>query len=162
MNYVDSEKSILLNQWEILFLESYQKEMINSTIPNTKVMKHPNGMVEYRLRTETFRQYLQVFVGLTKEEEHKVFFEELGLTEVMYNVNWFYTNQLKETNIIRLRKHDLNTLVHELTHFIGNMCSVIGCEMQEEIPAYIMEEVLCKLMILSNGKFKVDKRFYLE
>lgn len=135
---------------------------MNNIIPNTEIIHHEEWLVEYKVRTETFRQCLQVFVGLTKEEEHNAFFEELWLTEIMYNVNWFYTNQLKETNIIRLRKHDLNTLVHKLTHFIGNMCSVIWCGIQEEIPAYIMEEVLCKLMILSKGKFKVDKKFYLE
>gem|GEM_PF-6038727 len=31
-------------------------------IPHTEVVHHPVGLTEYRLRTETFRQFLQVFV----------------------------------------------------------------------------------------------------
>jgi hypothetical protein len=39
---------------------------------------------------------------------------------------------------------------------------VIGCEFTEEIPAYIMEEVFSKLMILAKGRFRVKKEYYLE
>nr|DAX89040.1 MAG TPA: hypothetical protein [Caudoviricetes sp.] len=39
---------------------------------------------------------------------------------------------------------------------------MINCEFTEEIPAYIMEEVFSKLMILSKGRFKVVEEFYLE
>nr|DAD60537.1 MAG TPA: hypothetical protein [Caudoviricetes sp.] len=31
-------------------------------IPHTEIVHHPEGLTEYRLRTETFRQFLQVFV----------------------------------------------------------------------------------------------------
>lgn len=131
-------------------------------IPHTEIVHHPEGLTEYRLRTETFRQYLQVFVWDIGESKHKAFFEELGLREVEYNLNWFYSKELSDTNIIRLRSYSLNTLIHELTHFIAHQCVVIGCEFTEEIPAYIMEEVFSKLMILAEGRFKVVEEFYLE
>ncbi len=131
-------------------------------IPHTEIVHHPVGLTEYRLRTETFRQFLQVFVWDIGEEKHNNFFEGLGLREVEYNLNWFYSKELKYTNIIRLRSYSLNTLIHELTHFIAHQCVVIGCEFTEEIPAYIMEEVFSKLMILAEGKFRVRKEYYLE
>ena len=56
----------------------------------------------------------------------------------------------------------MNSLIHELTHFIAHQCVVINCEFTEEIPAYIMEEVFSKLMILSRGRFEIEKEFYLE
>lgn len=131
-------------------------------IPHTEIVHHPEGLIEYRLRTETFRQFLQVFVWDIGEEKHDNFFEGLGLREVEYNLNWFYSKELPDTNIIWLRSYSLNTLVHELTHFIAHQCLVINCEFTEEIPAYIMEEVFSKLMILSKGRFKVVEEFYLE
>lgn len=131
-------------------------------IPHTEIVHHPEGLIEYRLRTETFRQFLQVFVWDIGEEKHNNFFEGLGLREVEYNLNWFYSKELPDTNIIWLRSYSLNTLVHELTHFIAHQCLVINCEFTEEIPAYIMEEVFSKLMILSEGRFKVVEEFYLE
>ena len=131
-------------------------------IPHTEIVHHPEGLIEYRLRTETFRQFLQVFVWDIGEEKHNNFFEGLGLREVEYNLNWFYSKELPDTNIIWLRSYSLNTLVHELTHFIAHQCVVINCEFTEEIPAYIMEEVFSKLMILSEGRFKVVEEFYLE
>ena len=131
-------------------------------IPHTEIVHHPEGLIEYRLRTETFRQFLQVFVWDIGEEKHNNFFEGLGLREVEYNLNWFYSKELSDTNIIWLRSYSLNTLVHELTHFIAHQCLVINCEFTEEIPAYIMEEVFSKLMILSEGRFKVVEEFYLE
>ncbi len=131
-------------------------------IPHTEIVHHPEGLIEYRLRTETFRQYLQVFVWDIGEERHNSFFEDLGLTEVEYNLNWFYSKELPDTNIIWLRSYSLNTLVHELTHFVAHQCVVINCDFTEEIPAYIMEEVFSKLMILSEGRFKVVEEFYLE
>gem|GEM_PF-3281716 len=39
---------------------------------------------------------------------------------------------------------------------------MINCDFTEEIPAYIMEEVFSKLIILSGGRFKVVEEFYLE
>lgn len=137
-------------------------EKSKNLIPHTEIVHHPVGLTEYRLRTETFRQFLQVFVWDIGESKHKAFFEELGLSEVEYNLNWFYSKELSDTNIIRLKSHSLNTLVHELTHFIAHQCVVIGCEFTEEIPAYIMEEVFSKLMILAEGKFRVRKEYYLE
>jgi len=131
-------------------------------IPHTEIVHHPEGLIEYRLRTETFRQFLQVFVWDIGEEKHNNFFEGLGLREVEYNLNWFYSKELPDTNIIWLRSYSLNTLVHELTHFVAHQCVVIGCEFTEEIPAYIMEEVFSKLIILSERRFKVMKEFYLE
>lgn len=138
------------------------KKKNKNLVPHTEIVNHKEGIIEYRLRTETFRQFLQVFVWTLKEEEHIKFFSELWIENPEYHLGWFYTNQVEWTNIIRLRKHSLNTLAHELTHFIGNICNVIWCDIQEEIPAYIMEEILSKLMILSNGKFKVEKRYFLE
>ena len=131
-------------------------------IPHTEIVHHPEGLTEYRLRTETFRQFLQVFVWDIGEEKHNNFFEGLGLREVEYNLNWFYSKELPDTNIIWLRSYSLNTLVHELTHFVAHQCVVINCEFTEEIPAYIMEEVFSKLMILSRWRFKVVEEFYLE
>ena len=131
-------------------------------IPHTEIVHHPEGLTEYRLRTETFRQYLQVFVWDIGEKKHNSFFEDLGLREVEYNLNWFYSKELKYTNVIRLRSYSLNTLIHELTHFVAHQCVVIGCEFTEEIPAYIMEEVFSKLMILAEGRFRVKKEYYLE
>ena len=161
-SFANEGKSMKLKNTSLTILKSYQKEMINSIIPHTEIVHHPVGLTEYRLRTETFRQYLQVFVWDIGEEKHNSFFEELGLREVEYNLNWFYSKELKYTNIIRLRSYSLNTLIHELTHFIAHQCVVIGCEFTEEIPAYIMEEIFSKLMILGNGKFRVKKEFYLE
>lgn len=151
-----------LKNTSLTILGFFQKEMINSIIPHTEIVHHPVGLTEYRLRTETFRQYLQVFVWDIGEEKHNNFFEGLGLREVEYNLNWFYSKELKYTNIIRLRSYSLNTLIHELTHFVAHQCEVIGCEFTEEIPAYIMEEVFSKLMILAEGKFRVRKEYYLE
>ena len=131
-------------------------------IPYTKIVYHPEGLTEYRLRTETFRQFLQVFVWDIGEKKHRKFFKSVWLTEIEYNLSGFYTYQVKGTNIIRLRSWSLNTLVHELTHFVAHQCVVINCEFTEEIPAYIMEEVFSKLMILSEGRFKVVEEFYLE
>ena len=131
-------------------------------IPYTEIVYHPEGLTEYRLRTETFRQFLQVFVWDIGEKKHRKFFKSVWLTEIEYNLSGFYTYQVKGTNIIRLRSWSLNTLVHELTHFVAHQCVVINCEFTEEIPAYIMEEVFSKLMILSEGRFKVVKEFYLE
>lgn len=131
-------------------------------IPHTEIVHHPEGLTEYRLRTETFRQFLQVFVWDIGEKKHRKFFKSVWLTEIEYNLSWFYTYQVKGTNIIWLRSWSLNTLVHELTHFIAHQCIVINCEFTEEIPAYIMEEVFSKLMILSRGRFRVVEEFYLE
>ena len=131
-------------------------------IPHTEIVHHPEGFIEYRLRTETFRQFLQVFVWDIGEKKHIKFFKWLWLKEIEYNLWWFYTYQVKGTNIIWLRSWSLNTLVHELTHFVAHQCVVINCEFTEEIPAYIMEEVFSKLMILSKGRFKVVEEFYLE
>lgn len=131
-------------------------------IPHTEIVHHPEGLTEYRLRTETFRQFLQVFVWDIGEKKHRKFFKSVWLTEIEYNLWGFYTYQVKGTNIIWLRSWSLNTLVHELTHFVAHQCVVIGCEFTEEIPAYIMEEVFSKLMILSKGRFKVVEEFYLE
>lgn len=131
-------------------------------IPHTEIVHHPVGLTEYRLRTETFRQCIQVFVWDIGEEKHNSFFEDLGLSEVEYDLGWFYSKELKYTNIIRLRSWSLNTLVHELTHFVAHQCVVINCDFTEEIPAYIMEEVFSKLIILSEGRFKVEEEFFLE
>lgn len=131
-------------------------------IPHTEIVHHPEGLTEYRLRTETFRQFLQVFVWDIGEEKHKAFFEELGLSDVEYDLNWFYSKEIPGANIIRLKSYNLNVLIHELTHFIAHQCEVIGCEFTEEIPAYIMEEIFSKLMILAEGKFRVKKEYYLE
>ena len=131
-------------------------------IPHTEIVHHPEGLTEYRLRTETFRQFLQVFVWDIGEKKHRKFFKSVWLTEIEYNLWGFYTYQVKGTNIIWLRSWSLNTLVHELTHFVAHQCVVINCEFTEEIPAYIMEEVFSKLMILSRGRFKVVEEFYLE
>ena len=131
-------------------------------IPHTEIVHHPEGLIEYRLRTETFRQYLQVFVWDIGERKHRKFFKSVWLTEIEYNLWGFYTYQVKGTNIIWLRSWSLNTLVHELTHFVAHQCVVINCEFTEEIPAYIMEEVFSKLIILSKGRFKVVEEFYLE
>ena len=131
-------------------------------IPHTEIVHHEEGLIEYRLRTETFRQFLQVFVWDIGEKKHIKFFKWLWLTEIEYNLSGFYTHQVKGTNIIRLRSYSLNTLIHELTHFIAHQCVVIGCEFTEEIPAYIMEEVFSKLMILGKGRFRVKKEYYLE
>lgn len=131
-------------------------------IPHTEIVHHPEGLTEYRLRTETFRQFLQVFVWDIGEKKHRKFFKSVWLTEIEYNLWGFYTYQVKGTNIIWLRSWSLNTLVHELTHFIAHQCVVINCDFTEEIPAYIMEEVFSKLMILSKGRFKVVEEFYLE
>ena len=131
-------------------------------IPHTEIVHHPEGLTEYRLRTETFRQFLQIFVWDIGEKKHRKFFKQLWLTEIEYDLSGFYTYQVKGTNIIWIRSWSLNTLVHELTHFVAHQCVVINCEFNEEIPAYIMEEVFSKLMILSEGRFKVVKEFYLE
>lgn len=131
-------------------------------IPHTEIVHHPEGLTEYRLRTETFRQFLQVFVWDIGESKHKAFFEELGLSDVEYDLNWFYSKEIPGANIIRLKSYNLNVLIHELTHFIAHQCEVIGCEFTEEIPAYIMEEIFSKLMILAEGKFRVKKEYYLE
>lgn len=131
-------------------------------IPHTEIVYHPEGLTEYRLRTETFRQFLQVFVWDIGESKHKAFFEELGLSDVEYDLNWFYSKEIPGANIIRLKSYNLNVLIHELTHFIAHQCEVIGCEFTEEIPAYIMEEIFSKLMILAEGKFRVKKEYYLE
>lgn len=130
--------------------------------PHTEIIHHPEGLTEYRLRTETFRQFLQVFAWDIGEKKHRKFFKSVWLTEIEYNLWGFYTYQVKGTNIIWLRSWSLNTLVHELTHFVAHQCIVINCEFTEEIPAYIMEEVFSKLMILSEGRFKVVEEFYLE
>ena len=131
-------------------------------IPYSEIVHHPEGLTEYRLRTETFRQFLQVFVWDIGEKKHRKFFKSVWLTEIEYNLSWFYTYQVKGTNIIWLRSWSLNTLVHELTHFVAHQCVVINCEFTEEIPAYIMEEVFSKLIILSRGRFEIEKEFYLE
>ena len=131
-------------------------------IPYTKIIYHPEGLTEYRLRTETFRQFLQVFVWDIGEKKHRKFFKWLWMKEIEYNLWGFYTYQVKGTNIIWLRSWSLNTLVHELTHFVAHQCVVINCEFTEEIPAYIMEEVFSKLIILSRGRFEIEKEFYLE
>ena len=131
-------------------------------IPHTEIVHHPEGLIEYRLRTETFRQFLQVFVWDIGEKKHIKFFKWLWLKEIEYNLSWFYTYQVKGTNIIWLRSWSLNTLIHELTHFVAHQCVVINCEFTEEIPAYIMEEVFSKLIILSRGRFEIEKEFYLE
>lgn len=143
-----------------IVLELLVREMTKNKLPNTKIVKHKDWLIEYRVRTETFKQYLQVFVWDIWEEKHKDFFEGLWLDNVEYNLEGFYDCSLETINIIRLRSYELNTLVHELTHFIAHQCEVIRCEFTEEIPAYIMEEIFCKLMILSEWKFKVNKRFY--
>ena len=131
-------------------------------IPHTRIVYHPEGLIEYRLRTETFRQFLQVFVWDIGEKKHRKFFKWLWMKEIEYNLWGFYTYQVKGTNIIRLRSWSLNTLVHELTHFIAHQCVVINCNFTGEIPAYIMEEAFSKLMILSRRRFKVVEEFYLE
>lgn len=136
------------------------KEMTKNKLPNTKIVKHKAWLTEYRLKVETFRQCLQVFVWDIWEEKHNHFFKDLWLNEVVYDVEGFYDCSLESINIIRLKTYDLNTLVHELTHFVAHQCEVIRCKFTEEIPAYIMEEMFCKLMILSDWKFKVNKKFY--
>ena len=68
----------------------------------------------------------------------------------------------KEQILFSLEAQAWDALVHELTHFVAHQCVVINCEFTEEIPAYIMEEVFSKLMILSEGRFKVVEEFYLE
>jgi len=52
--------------------------------------------------------------------------------------------------------------MHELPHFVAHQCVIINCEFTKEIPAYIMEEVFSKVMILSSERFKVVEEFYLE
>ena len=93
-------------------------------IPHTEIVYHPEGLTEYRLRTETFRQFLQVFVWDIGESKHKAFFEELGLSDVEYDLNWFYSKEIPGANIIRLKSYNLNILIHELTHFIAHQCLV--------------------------------------
>ena len=149
-----------LKNTSLTILESYQKEMINSIIPHTEIVHHPVGLTEYRLRTETFRQYLQVFVWDIGEEKHRKFFKKMGISGPQYYLNWFYTFEVVWTNIIRLRAYNLSSLIHELVHFIAHQCGIIGCDFTEEIPAYIMEEMITKLMIISKEKFKVERGFY--
>ena len=129
-------------------------------IPRTEIVHHPVGFTEYRLRTETFRQYLQVFVWDIGEEKHRKFFKKMGISEPQYYLNWFYTFEVVWTNIIRLRAYNLSSLIHELVHFIAHQCGIIGCDFTEGVPAYIMEEMITKLMIISKEKFKVERGFY--
>nr|DAT12349.1 MAG TPA: hypothetical protein [Caudoviricetes sp.] len=46
----------------LLFILSMKLKKSKNLIPHTRIVHHPEGLIEYRLRTETFRQFLQVFV----------------------------------------------------------------------------------------------------
>lgn len=124
-------------------------------------MKKQTKMAEYKIRITTFRQYLQVFVWDLWEKEHVKYFTcrmwEDSSGNWNYNDQWFYAHLDDiNANVIRLKKYDIQVLLHELMHFIGRQSKVIGFDATDEPAAYIMEEVFCKVMKLSKGKFKLD------
>lgn len=124
-------------------------------------MKKTPKMAEYRIRITTFRQYLQIFVGDIWEKEHVKYFTnrmwEDSSGNWNYNDQWFYAHLDDiNANVIRLKKYDIQVLLHELMHFIGKQCEVIWFWPKEEPAAYIMEEVFCKIMKMSKGKFELD------
>gem|GEM_PF-4668042 len=49
-----------------------------------------------------------------------------------------------------MRAYNLSTLIHELVYFIAHQCEVIDCEFTEDIPAYITEGIITKLIIISR------------
>ena len=76
---------------------SYDK---GNLIPHTEIVHHPEELTKYKLRTETFKQFLQVFIWDIGEKKYIKFFKWLWLTEIEYNLSGVYTYQVKGTNII--------------------------------------------------------------
>ena len=132
-------------------------------------MKKQEKMAEYKIRVATFRQYLQVFVWDLWEKEHVKYFTSRMWTDWDAPGNWNYYDQWFyahlddiNANVIRLKKYDIQVLLHELMHFIGRQGKVIGFDATDESAAYIMEEVFCKIMKMSKGKFKLDYKQLTE
>lgn len=125
--------------------------------------KGKKSLKEYRAKIWTFRQCLQVFVWDLWEKEHKKFFRKLWI-DADYDCNWRYA-YTDSANVIWVKWYNLDTLVHELVHFVLYNANVIWYWPKEEAPAYIYEEAFTKILMQAEWKFKLSndiKEFYSD
>ena len=104
----------------------------------------------------TFRRLLNLWIWWTKEEFDKEIWEKYGFN---YDTLAWVTiyDEENNRNIIWLRWYYLNTLVHELVHCTQFMCEQCVMQMEWEPPAFIYEELFCKIWLKIGNKFKIDK-----
>lgn len=107
-------------------------------------------------RVWTFRRLLNLWIWWTKEEFDKEIWEKYGLNYDAVSWVTIYDEE-NNKNIIWLRWYYLNTLVHELVHCTQFMCEQCLMQMKWEPPAFIYEELFCKIWWKIGNKFKIDK-----
>lgn len=111
----------------------------------------------YYFKVSTFRRTLELTIWGTKEEFDKYYW---GLWyEYDSTTAWLYMfDEKNNCNIIRLRHLDIYTLIHELMHCVIAMCDQCWMPVEWEPPAYIYEELFCKIWCKLWNKFVWDKK----
>lgn len=113
-------------------------------------------MDKYEIKVWTFRRLLNLYVWWTKEEFKKEIWDKYGFN--YDEISWItiYDDEYND-NIIWLKWYYLNTLIHELVHCTQFMCEQCWIKVEWEPPAFICEELFCKILWKVGNKFKIDK-----
>lgn len=109
-----------------------------------------------RCKCLTFRRTLQVFIWWDSE-----YYSNIWLEDMIEYVEWSawcaFLSVSDNCNIIWLPDYNLDDLVHELVHTAEHMCEQCGMRVWWEPMAYIVQELLIKILSESKWKFKVNK-----
>lgn len=113
-------------------------------------------MDKYEFKVWTFRRLLNLWVWWTKEEFDKKLWKRFKYDYDTTSWLTIYDGKYND-NIIWLKEYNINTLVHELVHCTQFMCEQCWIPMEWEPPAFIFEELFCKIIIKLGNKFELEK-----
>ena len=113
------------------------------------------NMEKYIFKVWTFRRRLNLWIWWTKEEFNKKIWEKYGHDYDLTSWVTIYDGEYND-NIIWLKEYSLNTLTHELVHTVQFMCEQCWIHMEWEPPAFIYEELFCKIWLKLGDRFKIE------
>lgn len=113
-------------------------------------------MERYTFKCWTFRRVLELWIWWTEDEYNKEIWDKQWIN---YNTIFWLTffDQEYNTNVIWLKSYDLDILVYELFHCVDLFCEQCWVQMNGEPPAYMYEELFCKIRWELWDKFKLWK-----
>lgn len=118
-------------------------------------MKEPIETID--VCVATFRRTLSLFIWWDREYYEWIWLWDL--VETMEWAEWCYCYVPENNcNVIWLNNYDLVVLVHELIHCWEQMCKQCWVPTEWEPIAYIIEELLTKILTETKWKFKFNKK----
>lgn len=118
-------------------------------------MTEPKEIIQ--CKCTTFRRTVELHIWSDAE-----YYTSIGLdtiAEITEWANWcVWFIEEHNCNLIWLADYDLDVLAHELVHTAENMCNQCWVELWWEPMAFIVQELLVKIISKSKWKFKLNKR----